>query len=59
MRCDSSGSNCAGVSGATGSSYPLAAVDVGKTLRVQVTASNTGGSTIATSAQSGLVSAAS
>ena len=57
-RCDSAGANCAAVSGATASSYQLASADVGKTLRVQVTASNTGGSTIATSAQSGLVSAA-
>ncbi len=48
--CDTSGSNCTSISGATGSSYTLTANDVGNTIRVAVTATNTGGSAAATSA---------
>jgi hypothetical protein len=47
--CDSSGANCAAISGATGGSYALRASDVGHTLRVVVTATNAGGSGSATS----------
>ena len=46
------------IAGATGSSYMLGASDVGHTLRVVVTATNAGGSTAATSAQTAAVSAA-
>lgn len=55
--CDSSGSNCANISGATSSSYTLAAGDVGHTIRIVVTATNAGGSTAATSAQTAVVAA--
>jgi hypothetical protein len=48
--CNTSGEACANVSGATSSSYKLAAGDVGHTLRVVVTASNAGGSAKASSA---------
>jgi hypothetical protein len=48
--CNTSGEGCSNVSGATSSSYKLAAGDVGHTLRVVVTASNAGGSTKASSA---------
>jgi hypothetical protein len=55
-RCDSSGEACSNVSGATASSYMLGSNDVGHTMRVLVTATNAGGSTPATSAQTGEVS---
>jgi hypothetical protein len=55
--CDSSGSSCATISGATGSSYVLQPGDVGKTLRAVVTATNAGGSSSATSTQSNVVTA--
>jgi hypothetical protein len=42
--CDSAGANCANIAGATGSSYTLAASDMGHTIRVSETASNAGGS---------------
>jgi hypothetical protein len=57
QRCDSSGTGCATVSGATASSYPLWSADVGSTLRVTVTASNAGGSATAQSAPSAIVAA--
>ena len=53
--CDSSGANCASISGATSSSYTLVSGDVGHTLRVVVTATNGGGSTAASSAQTAVV----
>ena len=56
--CNSLGTTCANVSGATGSTYALHSSDVGTTLRVIVTATNTAGSAQATSAVSGVVSAA-
>jgi hypothetical protein len=56
-RCDSAGASCASVSGATGSSYTLASGDAGSTFRVVVTASNSGGSSSATSAQTAVVTA--
>jgi hypothetical protein len=55
--CDSAGANCANVTGATANSYALQSADAGSTLRVVVTATNTAGSTSATSAQTGLVAA--
>ncbi len=50
VRCDSGGgnpdgSNCPTIPGATGSSYTLTADDIGRRLRVQVTATNGAGST--------------
>jgi hypothetical protein len=55
--CDSSGAGCVNVNGATASSYTLASSDVGHTLRVVVSASNTGGSVSASSAATAVVSA--
>lgn len=49
------GSNCPAITGATSSSYVPATVDVGRQLRVQVTARNTLGSATATSEPTGLV----
>jgi hypothetical protein len=57
-RCDSSGTSCAGISGATTASYTLVAADVGATIVAAVTASNSGGSATATSAATGIVQAA-
>jgi hypothetical protein len=48
-RCDASGANCASIPGATGSTYNIASADVTHTLRVIVTASNSHGTTAATS----------
>ena len=43
LRCDSTGANCVAISGATVQTYVLVAADVGRTIRVQETASNEGG----------------
>ena len=53
--CDSSGLNCALISGATASTYTLSGADTNFTMRSVVTASNSGGSTAAVSAQTGVV----
>jgi hypothetical protein len=57
--CDTSGANCSNISGATHSSYALTGNDVGNTMRVVVSASNSGGIilTPATSSQTGVVAA--
>src|SRR5205807_2083022 len=44
QRCNSEGTSCVAISGATNQTYVLVAEDVGHTLRVQETASNAGGS---------------
>jgi acid phosphatase type 7 len=44
LQCDSSGANCVAISGATASTYVLQRADLGKTVRVSVTASNDAGS---------------
>ena len=56
-RCNSAGTSCANIAGATGASYVLAGADAGSTLRVVVTATNAGGSASATSAQTSVVTA--
>jgi hypothetical protein len=48
--CDSSGTVCGAIAGATSSSYKLQASDVGSTIVAVVTASNSGGQGSATSA---------
>ena len=55
-RCDSGGANCASIAGATASQYLLGSSDVGKTLRVTVTASNEVGPASATSNPTGVIS---
>jgi hypothetical protein len=57
-RCDTAGTNCVDVTGATGKTYALGPADVGKTIRVAVTATNRGGSTTATSDPTAVVAAA-
>jgi hypothetical protein len=43
-RCDTTGAACAAITGATNNSYVLASADIGKTIRLAVTAKNTLGS---------------
>lgn len=58
-RCNATGASCADIAGATAATYLLAAADVGKTIRVVVTASNASGAGApATSAQTAVVTAA-
>jgi hypothetical protein len=56
--CNSSGGSCASISGATSSSYTITHEEVGHTIRVKVTASNSAGEASATSAATGTVAAA-
>ncbi|MDX6504389.1 MAG: hypothetical protein QOE29_1514, partial [Gaiellaceae bacterium] len=57
-RCDASGGTCGDILNATGTGYLTTASDVGKTIRVVVTASNTGGSGSATSNATAKITAA-
>jgi hypothetical protein len=50
QRCSSGGSSCVPIAGATTTSYALLAADVGSTMRVAVTGTNTAGSATGTSA---------
>ena len=54
-RCDLTGGACTAIGGATLSTYVEALTDAASTLRVMVSASNIGGTTTATSAQSAVV----
>ena len=56
-RCDASGGGCADIAGATDSAYALTSADVGNTIKVVVTATNSAGSASATSAATSAVSA--
>jgi sugar lactone lactonase YvrE len=56
-RCDGSGASCSDVTGATSATYGLGAGDVGRTIRVVVTATNAGGSVSSTSTTTTTVSA--
>ena len=47
--CDSTGTVCTAIVGATGTTYVLTAADVGQFLQVQVTATNSGGTAVASS----------
>jgi hypothetical protein len=54
-RCNMAGSDCSAIVAAAGTDYMIREADVGKTLRVQVTATNAAGSVNAVSAQTGIV----
>jgi hypothetical protein len=58
LRCDSAGSACVSITGATGTTYLQVGADVGHRLRVRETATNTAGSGTATSAATSVVAAA-
>jgi hypothetical protein len=58
QQCDSSGANCNPISGATSKTYRAASGDVDHTLKVAVTATNTDGSSSATSAATDVISSA-
>jgi hypothetical protein len=57
QRCDSGGSGCTDISGATASHYALTASDVGHRLRVGVGASNSSGAAAVLSVPTGVVAA--
>jgi len=57
-RCDAAGANCAPVDAATDKAYTLGSGDVGKRIRVVVTATNAGGATKAASEPTAAVIAA-
>ncbi|MEV5011626.1 hypothetical protein AB0K74_24345 [Streptomyces sp. NPDC056159] len=50
QRCNARGTGCASIAGATRTTYGLAAADVGKRLRINVTATNVDGHSTARSA---------
>ena len=56
IRCDSQGNACGDISGATDNEYVVQTADLGRTLRVRVTARNDAGTRSATSAQTAVVS---
>ncbi|MDP9259180.1 MAG: DNRLRE domain-containing protein [Actinomycetota bacterium] len=57
-RCDSTGGSCVDIAGANNTTYTLTGDDVGNTLLVAVTASNSAGSSTATTAPTSIVVAA-
>ena len=58
QHCDTSGNACANITGSTGTTYVLGPGDIGTTLRVVVTASNSVGNVTATSGATSVVLAA-
>ena len=58
VRCDKDGGSCANISGATDrKAYVLKSVDIGNTIRFKVQARNNDGSTFASSAPTGIITA--
>jgi hypothetical protein len=55
LRCDTAGNNCTNVAGATSRTYGVRSADVGRTLRVRVTATNNRGAASATSAPTAVI----
>ena len=58
QRCDATSGNCVNITGATSQSYTAASVDVAAVLRANVTATNSKGSTVATSQEVGPIAPA-
>jgi hypothetical protein len=57
QRCDDTGASCKAISGATNATYLLVKADVGSTVRVRVTATNSAGTASVFSLPSGVVAA--
>lgn len=55
LRCDVAGNGCANIAGATAPTYTVAAADVGLTLRVTASATNSGGTSTSLSAPTPVV----
>jgi hypothetical protein len=58
QRCNQSGQSCAPISGATSSTYTAGSADVGLTVAVSVTATNSAGSSISSSSATPVVTSA-
>lgn len=58
LRCDQNGNGCADISNATAKTYTVQTADVGRTLRVRVTASNNDGQRSVTSGPTAVVGSA-
>jgi hypothetical protein len=58
QRCAGTGGNCADISGATAQTYKLTSADVAHTVRVNVVAKNSRGTTLASSSETGLIAPA-
>jgi hypothetical protein len=58
LRCDTNGGACSAIGGATKAKYTLTSADTGNTLRFRVQASNSGGTTTATSVPTAVVTGA-
>lgn len=58
VQCDTAGNACVEIKNATAKTYKLQTADVGKTIRVRVTASNNDGKTSVTSGATGVVASA-
>ena len=58
QRCNAGGGSCGNIGGATHRDYTLGSADVGNTVRVVVTASNSAGSATAASSPSAMIAAA-
>jgi hypothetical protein len=55
QRCDATGGSCVDLTGASATTYKAITADVGNTLRVKVTATNSHGSTLATTPETTLI----
>lgn len=58
QRCDATGGGCVDLTGASTTTYKAITADVGNTLRVKVTATNSHGSTLATTPETPLIAPA-
>jgi hypothetical protein len=58
LLCDATGAACQPIPGATGPTYVLTTATIGKTLRLQVTASNTSGTAVSASVPTAVIATA-
>ena len=58
LRCDSNGGGCAAIPGAVGTTWRILPASAGHRLRARVTATNPGGSTLATSTPTAMITGA-